>query len=145
MRTLPTAWHRQILVGDLPSKVQLYCRLLAGTAWLGLACGFYILLGLTWGFLSIVLILWELAALPTALLMFRWLRPGGGARVVAARLLLACCIALGVVNAVFFVPLSDWHTRLPVVVFWLTVLFSVWGAVLGFLGRRREGRVSLTV
>jgi len=57
---------------------------------------------------------------------------------MAARLLFVCCLALAVAAVAVFVPLIDWKRRLPYVVFWLPIVLSLWGAVLGFLGRQEE-------
>ena len=114
------------------------CRVIAGSAWLVLGAGFFVLFIGSWGFLSAVIVLWALTAVPTAFLMIRWLRPNGGARVMAARLLFVCCLALAVAAVAVFVPLIDWKRRLPYVVVWLPIVPSLWGAVLGFLGRQEE-------
>jgi len=125
-------------ISNYPPELQPRCRVIAGSAWLVLGAGFFVLFIGSWGFLSAVIVLWALAAVPTAFLMIRWLRPNGGARVVAARLLFVCCLALAVAAVALFVPLIDWKRRLPYVVFWLPIVLSLWGAVLGFLGRQEE-------
>ena len=122
-------------LSDYPSALQGRCRIIAGSAWLVFGAGFFFLLVWSWGSLSLAILLWAFAAVPTAFQMIRWLEPGGRLRVAFARLLLALCVALAIAAVIFFVPLVDWHQRAPYLVSWLPPAVSLFGAVVGFLGR----------
>lgn len=127
---------------DYLPTVQARCRLIAGSVWVAFGSGFLFLLDVSWGSLSVTILLWALVAIPTAVQMVRWLRPGGGYRVAVARLLLASCAVLAISAVAFFVPLLDWKRRAPNVVLWFAPGLSLSGAVLGFLGRAKPRGLS---
>ena len=109
--------------------------MIAGSAWLVVDAGVFFLLDWSRGSLSLAILLWAFAAVPTAFQMIRWLDPGGRLRVVVARLRLALCVALAIAAVIVFVPLVDWHRRAPHVVSWFPPAISLCGAVVGFVGR----------
>ena len=133
--SLPPLW-------DYPLALQGRCRIIAGSVWLAFGAGFLFLLVVSWGSLSLTILLWALAAVPTAIQMIRWLRTGGGFRVVLARLLLASSAVLAVSAVIFFVPLVDWKRPAPYVVMWFPPTLSLCGAVLGFLGRGKRRSIA---
>jgi hypothetical protein len=127
---------------DPPPELQSRCPIIAGTAWLVLGIVFFISFVGSWGFLSAAILFWALGAIPAAFFTVRWLQPTGGVRVTAARLLFVCCCALAIGAFVLFAPLVDWKRTLPRIVLWLPLVLSLWGAVLGFLGRAKRTSAS---
>jgi hypothetical protein len=127
---------------DAPPELQPRFRIIAGTCWLGLGIGFFIAFVGTWGFLFAAIFLWALVAIPAALVTMLWLRPTGGVRLMAARLLFVSCCAITIAGFVLAGALLDWKRSLPYVIFGIPLALSLWGAVLGFLGRPAHPRAS---
>lgn len=139
MRHKSPVWDTTLWEGaiwDAPRQV--WCRMLAGVVWLLLGAGFWVLLAAFWGGLPVAIVFWALGAVPVAFLTFRWLESQGGFRTAAAQVLLVSCVALTASAVVLVGPLADWDHLLPYVVVWFPVGLSLLGALLGFLGRRRN-------
>jgi cadmium resistance protein CadD (predicted permease) len=117
---------------DYPDDVQPRCQVVAGCAWIFL--GFVYL---TSGFPEVVATFWAVPAIMTSYFMVRWLWRKRRQRLWAVALLGSCTLyeVLLILSIVSWIPSpradAHWLGLLP-------IMLSLWGAVLGLIGRGAE-------